>query len=519
LPCSAAAQPRWVSRHVGVAEDAGDDALVPVTAGHLVAHGQLAFHGDVDLDHLDHARRQLVSFLKLGDFLVAQLLQDVDPLDRALFDPPDLVELGRSRGLDPPEVLRVDAGHGLRSKHRALVQDLLVPAGTDELLVQRLALEQPHQGLAVLLADDADLVVHVLADPLDLFVLDLEGAEVLLDPLAAEDLDVDDGAADSRRSRQGGVAHVTGLLAEDRPEQFLLRRQLGLALGRDLADEDVAGLDRSPDPDHARFVQVLQEFLGDVGDVAGDLLGPQLRVPGLDFELLDVDRRVRVVLDQRLGHEDRILEVVAPPGHEGDEDVPAQGQLAPLGAGAVGQNLPRLDALAFVHDRALVDAGVLVRPLELGQGVDVRPEVLAPLGADPDDDAPRIHEIHDAVALAGHDGTRVACGDPFHPRADQGCPGSDQRHRLALHVRAHERPVRVVVLQEGDQRGRHRHELFRGNIDVADLLSRDKLELAGFAGADALVLEPTVVGQQGVGLGDDGPVLFPGGQVERVRHR
>src|SRR3954451_10541654 len=31
----------------------------------------------------------------------------------------------------------------------------------------------------------------------------------------------------------------------------------------------------------------------------------------------------------------------------------------------------------------------------------------------------------------------------------------EKRHGLALHVRAHEGPVRVVVLEERDQRGRH----------------------------------------------------------------
>src|SRR5260370_32358874 len=36
------------------------------------------------------------------------------------------------------------------------------------------------------------------------------------------------------------VADLARLLAEDRPQQPLLGRQLGLALGRDLADEHVA---------------------------------------------------------------------------------------------------------------------------------------------------------------------------------------------------------------------------------------------------------------------------------------
>ena len=40
---------------------------------------------------------------------------------------------------------------------------------------------------------------------------------------------------------QGGVADFAGLLTEDCAQQALLRGQLRLALGGDLADEDVSG--------------------------------------------------------------------------------------------------------------------------------------------------------------------------------------------------------------------------------------------------------------------------------------
>ena len=56
----------------------GDDALVAVPAGHLVADGELALHGDVDLDHLDDARRQLVALLEQLDPLGVDAVQDLD---------------------------------------------------------------------------------------------------------------------------------------------------------------------------------------------------------------------------------------------------------------------------------------------------------------------------------------------------------------------------------------------------------------------------------------------------------
>src|SRR3712207_7332894 len=58
--------------------------------------------------------------------------------------------------------------------------------------------------------------------------------------VAAETLDVDDDAAFAMRDLEGGVLHLARLLAEDRAQELLLRCRLGLALGRDLADEHVA---------------------------------------------------------------------------------------------------------------------------------------------------------------------------------------------------------------------------------------------------------------------------------------
>ena len=100
------------------------------------------------------------------------------------------------------------------------------------------------------------------------------------------------------------------------------------ALGRDLADQDVARVHFGADVDDARLVEVAQRFLADVGDVAGDVLGPELGVAGHDLEFLDVDRGEHVVLDDALGDQDRILVVVAVPRHERDEAVAAQRQLA-----------------------------------------------------------------------------------------------------------------------------------------------------------------------------------------------
>ena len=78
-------------RHILFRQDPGNYALVPVTSGHFVAHAQLAFHGDVSFDQLDHARRQLVA---LGEFffpLVDDLFENVDLTRGHFFDLIDLL--------------------------------------------------------------------------------------------------------------------------------------------------------------------------------------------------------------------------------------------------------------------------------------------------------------------------------------------------------------------------------------------------------------------------------------------
>ncbi len=75
------------------------------------------------------------------------------------------------------------------------------------------------------------------------------------------------------------------------------------------------------------------------GDVAGDFLGAELGVTGHDRQFLDVDRGVAVFGHHALGDQDRVFEVVAVPGHEGDQHVLAEGQFAHVGGGAVGHHV------------------------------------------------------------------------------------------------------------------------------------------------------------------------------------
>src|SRR5690606_24070423 len=58
--------------------DAGDDTLVAVATGHLVADRELALGGEVDLHHLQHAGGKLVAALHVGEAALLLLLDRAD---------------------------------------------------------------------------------------------------------------------------------------------------------------------------------------------------------------------------------------------------------------------------------------------------------------------------------------------------------------------------------------------------------------------------------------------------------
>jgi hypothetical protein len=269
--------------------------------------------------------------------------------------------------------------------------------------------------------------------------------------------------------RRSEVSRTSGLFAEDGAQKLFFRRHRAFALGGDLADQNVARLHFGTDIDDARLVEVAQRFFTDVRDVAGDLFRPQLGVAGGDFVFLDVDRGEDVVAQDTLGDQDRVFVVVAVPRHEGDDDVPAKGQFAHVGAGTVGDHLAALHLVAHLHQRALVDAGRLVRPLELAQTIDVHARLarFQHLGR-AHNDTGRV-DLVDHAGAARHDrGARVAGHDGFDAGAHERRVRLQKRHGLTLHVRAHQGAVGVVIFQERDQRRRDRDQLLRRHVDQVD---------------------------------------------------
>ena len=220
-------------------------------------------------------------------------------------------------------------------------------------------------------------------------------------------------------------------------------------------------------------------------------------------------------MHQPLGNEDGVLEVVAVPGHEGHQQVLAQGQLAHAGGGAVGEHIAGRHPVALAHLRALVHAGVLVGALVLHQVVDVHAR-LAGAGVlllHAHHDARRVQIVHQAGAARHGAGSGIDRHRPLHAGAHQRRFGAQRGHGLALHVRAHQRAVGVAVLEEGNQRRGHGYRLARRNVHVLDALALHQRGLVAVADPHQRLGESAFVRQPGVGLGNDVLAFLDGREV------
>ena len=326
--------------------------------------------------------------------------------------------------------------------------------------------------------------------------------------LRGEHLDVHDDTVSAVGHTQGGITHFACLLAEDGAQQALLGGQLGLALRGDLADQNIAALDLGTDADDAALVQILQSVLRDVGDITGDLLGSQLGVAGLRLVLLNMNGGVHVLAHDLLVQQDGVLVVVTFPGHEADQGVLAQRDLAVAHGRAVGQHLTGLDALAHFHDGALVDAGACVGAGKLDQSVILQ----LTLGV-ADHHMVGIHLLHDTVVLGQNCGAGVGSCLVLHAGSHDGLLGDHQRHCLTLHVGTHQSTVTVIVLQEGDAGGCDRNHHSGRDVHVIDLLSVDFQDLIAAAGRNAGTHEVLALVQRLVGLCHNVLVLDVSGHI------
>ncbi|ETC89470.1 hypothetical protein XHC_0993 [Xanthomonas hortorum pv. carotae str. M081] len=495
-------------RHVLDRHDVGDHTLVAVAACHLVTRLDAALHCQEHLDHLQHARCEVVALGDLaalvGEACFEFLLVRLDLLLRAL------------DGIGCVFVLHAQL------EPIGLLQPVQIRVGDVVALLQvRTAIgDLAHDLRAQTCVDgrfqDTELVVEVLLDALDFGLFDLTRTLVLLDAVAGEDLHVDDGAVHARGHAQRAVLHVGRLLTEDRTQQLFFRSQLAFALRRDLADHDVAGAHFRTDVHHAAFVQTVQGLLGHVRDVGGNFLRPQLGVARNAGQFFDVDRGVTILFHHALGEQDGVFEVVAVPRHEGDQHVLTQGQLTDVGGRAVGQHVAARDHVTHVHQRTLVDAGVLVGAGVLDQVVDIHAGIGAAANfclVDLDHDTGCVDLLDHATTQRIHGYARVARNRTLDTGTDQGLLRTQRRHGLALHVGAHQCTVGVIVFQERNQRRGDRHGLHRRDVHEVHFGRRLQQRLALEPARHELFGEHVLGIGQRVRLGDHVLVFFDRRQV------
>ena len=226
--------------HVLDGHDAGNDTLVAVAPGHLVAGLQLALHGDKDLDHLEHARLQLIArleFLETGPVqslkvrhpVVVAGLELLDGLHGGAVGHDDLPSLAVSQGVE-----KIPVDHGAP---RNALGSALDGAAVEQ--VKETRLNRP--------LDDGVFVGPVLFEAVDFGAVNGLGALVRVVACTREDPHLDHGSLTARWHAKRRVAHIRGLFAEDGPQQLFFRSCRTFPLRGDLADEDVVGLDLGAD--------------------------------------------------------------------------------------------------------------------------------------------------------------------------------------------------------------------------------------------------------------------------------
>src|SRR5260370_14728728 len=199
-------------RHVFLRHDAGDDALVAVASGHLVADGKLALHGDVGLHQFDDARGQLIALLELVLALLGDLAEHIDLPRGHLLDFFNLFDEQRILfvELQALEVARGDLFDDLARELDALGQQPLVGLLVMQVGLENFTAEKIRDALEALIGEHADFVGEVLLQLEDLRGLNGLVALVFFSALAGENLDIHDGALDARRAVKRSVANIPG---------------------------------------------------------------------------------------------------------------------------------------------------------------------------------------------------------------------------------------------------------------------------------------------------------------------
>ncbi len=321
-------------------------------------------------------------------------------------------------------------------------------------------------------------------------------------------LDVYDYTAFAVRNFERRVAHFARFVAEYCAEQTLFGRKIGFALGRDLTYENIARIDFRTHAHYTVLVEVFERLGADVRYIARYLFGTELGIPRFGLVLVYVNRREHVVLGNALAYKDSVLVVVTFPAHKADEYVFAERKLRLRSGVTVGKDVTLFHTIALAHYGALIYTSALVGADEFFEQVHLALAVVFFY-----DNAFGVHVFHNAAFARDDHYARVVRYLVLDARADYRRFGPEQRNSLTLHVGRHERAVRVVVLEERDERRCDRDHLSRRNVDIIYTIARNLAYKVAVTHHDARLDEPIVLVERLARLRYHVSVLLVGGQI------
>ncbi len=203
------------------------------------------------------------------------------------------------------------------------------------------------------------------------------------------------------------------------------------------------------------LIKIPQGLFTDIRNVAGKLFATELRLANLDTELINMNTGKRILFDQLFAEQNSILEVVTVERNKCDQYIFSQRQTTLAGSTTIGDDLTFFDFIPKFNN------GLLVQTSSLVQADIFFQRILISLA---NNNMGRIHR-RDSSRLAGLNNHAGVSGHfHFHTGPHQGRFSSQQRYRLALHIRTHQRTVGVIMLQKRDQSRRNTHRLTRRNI-------------------------------------------------------
>ena len=222
-----------------------------------------------------------------------------------------------------------------------------------------------------------------------------------------------------------------------------------------------------------------------------------------------------VFLNNTLGYEDGVFEVVTVPWHECHAHVLTQRQLTEVGRWTICQHVTALDWFTQGHARHLVNTGVLVRTGVFGQviNVDTRFARIHLVFVNFDNDTGCVDVLNGTATLSNSGNTGVNGYSTFHTGTNQRLISTQSWNGLTLHVCTHQCTVGVIVFQERDQGRTDGNHLLGGYVHVVNLVAAEQ---AGFAFATAgnqVFYKVAFVIQVGVRLSDNVVAFFDSRQV------